>query len=264
MPRLGDRHAEQREGSATTDHEGSVCPSRFNDTVRTRQRRYNVTTAIPDHYGRRVTPSATQLSLDLIGVFVFALSGALAAVRARLDLFGVIVVASVTALGGGVLRDTLLAANPPYSFRHWPYLVVPAVAAVVVFRWHPQVSRARKLVLVLDAAGLGLFTVTATQQSLDAGLSWEAASIIGVIAGIGGGVIRDVLLRQIPVVLRREIYAVAAFIGAALVCLGHSLHGVRAPWLIGTALVVFAVRVVALVRHWSAPTARNLEDQAGG
>jgi uncharacterized membrane protein YeiH len=210
-----------------------------------------------------VHPSATQLALELVGVFVFALSGGLAAVRARLDVFGVIVVASVTALGGGILRDTLLAENPPYSFRHWPYLVVPVVAAVVVFGWHPQVARARKLVLVLDAAGLGLFTVTATQQSLAAGLNWEAASVIGVITGIGGGVIRDVLLRQIPVVLRREIYAVAAFVGAALVCLGRALHELRAPWLITTAVVVFAVRVLALVRHWSAPTARNLEDQAG-
>jgi uncharacterized membrane protein YeiH len=206
----------------------------------------------------------TQLSLDLVGVFVFALSGALAAVRSRLDVFGVVVVASVTALGGGVLRDTLLAANPPYSLRHWPYLVVPAVAAVVVFYWHPQVARARKLVLVLDGAGLGLFTVTATQKSLDAGLGWLAACVVGVITGIGGGVIRDVLLRQIPVVLQREIYAVAALIGAGLVCLGRALHQLHAPWLIATAIVIFAVRMLALIRHWSAPTARNLEDQAGG
>jgi uncharacterized membrane protein YeiH len=211
-----------------------------------------------------VTPSSTQIALDLVGVFVFALSGGLAAVRARLDLFGVVVVASVTALGGGIVRDTLLAENPPYSLRHWPYLVVPVIAAALVFGWHPQVARARKLVLLLDAAGLGLFTVTATQKSLEAGLGLAAASIVGVITGIGGGVIRDVLLRQIPVVLRREIYAVAALIGAGLVCLGHAIHQLHAPWLIGTAAVVFGVRVIALTRHWSAPTARNLEDQAGG
>jgi uncharacterized membrane protein YeiH len=211
-----------------------------------------------------VTPSSTQLALDLIGVFVFALSGGLAAVRSRLDLFGVVVVASVTALGGGVLRDTLLAANPPYSLRHWPYLVVPAVAAAIVFYWHPQVARARRLVLILDAAGLGLFTVTATQKSLDAGLGWLAACVVGVIAGIGGGVIRDIMLRQIPVVLQREIYAVAALAGAGLVCLGRAVHLLHAPWLIGTAIVIFGIRMTALIRHWSAPTARNLEDQAGG
>ena len=209
-------------------------------------------------------PSSTQLGLDLAGVFVFALSGALAAVRARLDLFGVIVVAAVTALGGGVLRDTLLGENPPYSLRHEPYLIVPVVAAGVVFRWHPQVARLRKPVLVLDAAGLGLFTVTGTQRSLEAGLGVAGACVVGVIAAIGGGVIRDVLLRQIPVVLRREIYAVAALAGAGLVCLGRAVHRLDAPWLIGTACVVFALRLLALLRHWSAPKPRNLEDQAGG
>jgi uncharacterized membrane protein YeiH len=211
-----------------------------------------------------VSASSTQLGLDLAGVFVFALSGGLAAVRARLDLFGVVVVATVTALGGGVLRDTLLADNPPYALRHWPYLVVPAVAAILAFRWHPQVSRARHLVLVLDAAGLGMFTVTATQKSLDAGLGWAGSSMVGVIAGIGGGVIRDVLLRQIPVVLRREIYAVAALVGAVAVCLGRAVHQLHAPWLIGTAVLVFGIRLMALMRHWSAPRPRNLEDQAGG
>jgi uncharacterized membrane protein YeiH len=211
-----------------------------------------------------VTTSTTQLTLDLVGVFVFALSGGLAAVRSRLDVFGVVVVASVTALGGGVIRDTLLAANPPYALRHWPYLVVPVCAAVVVFFWHPQVARARKAVLVLDAAGLGLFTVTATQKSLEAGLGWAGASLVGVIAGIGGGVVRDILLRQIPVVLQREIYAVAALIGALGVCVGRAVHQLHAPWLVLTAVVVFAVRMVAVRRHWSAPTARNLEDQAGG
>jgi uncharacterized membrane protein YeiH len=174
------------------------------------------------------------------------------------------VVASVTALGGGVLRDTLLAANPPYALRHWQYLLVPAAAAVVTFFWHPQVARLRRLVLVLDAAGLGLFTVTATEKSLEAGLGWAGSSVVGVITGIGGGLIRDVLLRQIPVVLRREIYAVAALIGAGLVCLGRAVHQLHAPWLIGTAIVVFAVRLLALRRDWSAPIAPHLEDQAGG
>jgi uncharacterized membrane protein YeiH len=208
--------------------------------------------------------SSALLSLDLVGVFVFALSGALAAVRARLDIFGVIVIAAVTALGGGVLRDTLLAANPPYSFRHWPYLLAPVLAGMMVFWWHPQIARLRKPVLVLDAAGLGLFTVTATERSLDAGLGLPAACVVGVITAIGGGVLRDVLLRQIPVVLQREIYAVAALVGAALVCLGRAVDRLGAPWLVATAVVVFAVRLLALLRHWSAPTARNLEDQVGG
>jgi uncharacterized membrane protein YeiH len=211
-----------------------------------------------------VRESGTLITLDLLGIFVFALSGGLAAVRARLDIFGVAVVAAVTALGGGILRDTLLAQNPPYAFRHWQYLVVPLVAAGIVFRWHPQVGRARRLMLVLDAAGLALFTVSGTEKSLAVGLGWVASVIIGVITGVGGGVLRDVLLRQIPIVLQREIYAVASLLGAALVCLGDSLGLLHAPWLIGTAIVIFAVRVLALRRHWSAPTPRNVEDQVGG
>lgn len=210
------------------------------------------------------TESSTQLVLDLIGVFVFALSGALAAVRARLDLFGVIVVASVTALGGGVIRDTLIAANPPYSFRHPAYLITPVLAAMVAFRWHPQVARLRKPVLVLDAAGLALFAVTGTQAPLRSGLGLAASTVIGVLAAIGGGLLRDILLRQIPVVLQRgEIYAFAALVGAGLVCLGNSLHALHAPWLVGTAVVVFIFRLLALRRHWTAPVPRNLEDQAG-
>jgi uncharacterized membrane protein YeiH len=208
-------------------------------------------------------PAPVQIALDLVGVFVFGLSGGLAAVRARLDLFGVVVVAAVTALGGGVLRDTLLGANPPYTFRHWPYLVVPVVAGAVAFWLHPQVRRLRKTVLVLDAAGLGLFTVTGTSAALDARLGWAAASVLGVITGIGGGIIRDILLRQIPVVLQREIYAVAALVGALLVCLGHQLKLERAPWLIATAVVVFALRVLALRRQWQAPVARFDSDQVG-
>jgi len=211
-----------------------------------------------------VATSRTLLSLDLVRVFVFALSGGLAAVRARLDIFGVIVVAAITALGGGVLRDTLLAANPPYAFRHWPYLVVPCAAGIATFLWHPQIARLRPLVLMLDAAGLGLFTVTATQRSLDTGLGWIAAMVIGIVTGIGGGVIRDVLLRQIPVVLQKEIYAVAALVGAGLVCLGHAVGPWPSPWLIAPAMVIFGVRLVSLRRHWSAPIAPHLEDQAGG
>jgi uncharacterized membrane protein YeiH len=201
--------------------------------------------------------------LDLAGVFVFALSGGLAAVRARLDVFGVLVLATVTAIGGGVLRDTLLGATPPASFRHWPYLAVPAAAGVVVFYWHPHLARLRRLVLLADAAGLALFTVTGTRQALDAGLGATGSCVLGVITGIGGGVIRDVLLREIPLVLRREIYALAALSGAALVCLGHGLGLLGAAWQIGAACIVFALRVMALRRHWSAPRPRRTQDQAG-
>jgi uncharacterized membrane protein YeiH len=200
----------------------------------------------------------TQLALDLAGCFVFALSGGLAAVRARLDVFGVVVVATVTAIGGGVLRDVLAGVTPPNALRHWPYLAVPAAAAVVVFVWHPQVNRMRRPIVVLDAAGLGLFTVTGTRLALDHGLGPAGAVALGVLTGIGGGVLRDVLLREIPLVLRREIYALASAAGAVLVVVGDKV-GWTLGWEIAAAAAVFAVRVLAARRHWSAPTPRAVE-----
>jgi len=200
-------------------------------------------------------PSPAQLALDLSGCFVFALSGGLAAVRARLDVFGVVVVATVTAIGGGILRDVLLGLTPPSALRHWPYLAVPAVAAVLVFVWHPAVSRLRRPIVVLDAAGLGLFTVTGTRLALDQGLAPAGAVALGVLTGIGGGVLRDVLLREIPLVLRGEIYALAAGAGAVLVVVGDRV-GWTAGWQVGAAALVFLVRVLAARRHWLAPMPR--------
>jgi uncharacterized membrane protein YeiH len=202
-----------------------------------------------------VSPEPAQLvALDLVGTFVFALSGALAAVRARLDVFGVVVVGVVTAIGGGILRDALLGLTPPAALRDWPLLAVPAAGAIVVFFWHPHVARLRRTVIVFDAAGLALFTVTGTRLALESGLNEAGASALGLLTGIGGGVIRDVLLRQIPLVLQRgELYAIAALVGAVLVCLGHAVDLLGTAWSIGAAAVVFVLRIVAVRRHWQAP-----------
>lgn len=194
--------------------------------------------------------------LDLLGVAVFAASGALAAVHAKLDVFGVVVLAAVTAIGGGVVRDVLLGITPPTSLRQWIYLVVPAVVALVVFRWHPAVARLRRGVQLADAFGLALFVVTGTSVALTAGAPAVTAALVGVITGIGGGVLRDVLLREIPTVLRREVYAVAAALGAVVVVLGDRLGLPPVPVALAGAVLVAAVRVVALWRHWNVPVAR--------
>lgn len=205
-------------------------------------------------------PSSTQLALDLAGCFVFALSGGLSAVRARLDVFGVLVVGTVTAIGGGILRDVLVGLAPPNALRHWPYLAVPAAAAALVFVWHPAVTRLRRPIVVLDAAGLGLFTVTGTRVGLEHGLGPAGAIAVGLLTGIGGGVLRDVLLREIPLVLRRgEIYALAAAVGAVLVVIGDQLHGL-AGWQAGGAVAVFGLRMLAVWRHWVAPTPKLPQD----
>lgn len=197
------------------------------------------------------------LVLDLVGVAVFAASGALAAVHARLDVFGVIVLATLTALGGGIVRDVLLGITPPSTLRQWPYLLVPAAVALLVFRWHPAVTRLRRGVQLADALGLALFVTTGTVTALATGAPAVTAALVGVITGVGGGVLRDVLLREIPTVLRREIYALAALSGAAVVVAGDAVGLPQLPVTLAAALLVAGVRVLALWRRWNAPTPRT-------
>ena len=202
-----------------------------------------------------MSPSATLLVLDLLGVFVFALSGATLAVSRRFDVFGVLFLASVAALGGGAARDVLLGDLPPAALRDPRYLVVPLVAGVVVFFFSPLVERLAGAVRLFDAAGLGLFVVTGTSKALDAGLGAAAAVALGCLTGIGGGVLRDVLAGVVPVVLRREVYAVPALIGAAVVVVGHG-QDVRGPGLLaGAAALVFGLRMLGVWRDWHAPAA---------
>jgi uncharacterized membrane protein YeiH len=195
------------------------------------------------------------VALDLLGVAVFAASGALAAVHARLDVFGVIVLAAITALGGGVIRDVLLGVTPPSTLRQWPYLVVPAVVALLVFRWHPAVARLRRGVQLADAFGLALFATTGTAVALATGAPAVTSALVGVITGIGGGVLRDVLVNEIPLVLRKEIYALAAVAGAVVVVAGDRAGLPPGPVTAAGAGLVAALRVLALWRRWNAPVA---------
>lgn len=197
------------------------------------------------------------LVLDLLGVAVFAASGALAAVHARLDVFGVMVLAAVTGLGGGIVRDVLLGITPPSTLRQWPYLVVPAVVALAVFRWHPAVARLRRGVQLADALGLALFVTTGATVALAAGAPAITAALVGVITGVGGGVLRDVLLNEVPTVLRREIYALAAVAGAVVVVGGNAVGLPEVPVALGAAVLVASLRVVALWRRWNAPVPRS-------
>jgi uncharacterized membrane protein YeiH len=199
------------------------------------------------------------IALEMIGIAAFAASGALAAVRARLDVFGVIVIALTTALGGGIIRDVLLGVHPPTSLQNWPYLLVPGLTGLIVFWFHPQVAKLRRSVMLLDALGLGLFVTSGTNTALALGAPPYAACLIGMTVGIGGGAVRDLLLREIPLVLRREIYAVAALAGAVVIVVGDWARLPAGPVaLVGSALIV-TLRVVALWRKWNAPVARGFE-----
>jgi uncharacterized membrane protein YeiH len=195
------------------------------------------------------------LVADLIGVAVFAASGASAAVVKRLDLFGVAFVGFVAALGGGILRDVVIDAAPPLAFADWRYAVVAVVASLAMFWLHPQLSRLRRTVLVLDAAGLGLFTVTGTLKALGAGVPPVGACLIGMLTGIGGGVARDLLTGEVPVVLRRDIYAVVALGGAITVAVLEWLRLAGPVPLAASAVAMTVVRLIALRRRWSAPIA---------
>lgn len=195
--------------------------------------------------------------LDLLGVFVFALSGATLAIDKRLDLFGVSVLAVVTALGGGMLRDVLLGDLPPVALAQQRYLAVALLAGLVAFAAAGRVHRVAGAVRLFDAAGLGLFVATGTDKALEAGLGTVPAVLLGCLTGIGGGMLRDVLVGVVPIVLRRELYAVPAILGALVVCAGDGLGAGSAATAAVAATVVFAVRMLGVRRDWHFPVARS-------
>jgi uncharacterized membrane protein YeiH len=199
------------------------------------------------------------LALDLFGTFVFALSGGLAGVRHRLDLFGVLVLSFAAATAGGITRDLLIGAVPPPGIADWRYIAVPVLAGLAVFYRGSAIERVRSSVAIFDAAGLALFAVSGAQKALDFQLGPVTAILLGVLTGIGGGMVRDVLSAEAPAVLRGDVYAVAAMAGAAVVVLGRVMqfHAVAAT-LIGAALC-FTLRIVSIRRGWQLPVAYHRE-----
>ncbi|AVZ75434.1 hypothetical protein SLUN_27770 [Streptomyces lunaelactis] len=209
------------------------------------------------------TPSV-QHALDLAGIFVFAISGALLAVRKNFDVFGIAVLAEVTALGGGLLRDLIIGAVPPAAFTDTGYFVMPLVATVLVFFLHPQVERIQNGVNVFDAAGLGLFCVTGTTKAYEYGLGLTYSAVLGLATAVGGGVLRDVLANEVPSLLRwdRDLYAVPAIVGAVMVVLCIQFDVLNA-FTSGLAVVTaFVLRLLAMRFHWRAPRAWNRRSSA--
>ena len=204
-------------------------------------------------------PFALQL-FDLVGTFVFALSGGVLAVRQRLDLFGVLVLSCATAVTGGIVRDVLIGAVPPAALADWRYLVTAMLAGVVTFCWHGMIERLRNPVLMFDAAGLSLYAVLGTGKALAFGLSPFAATLLGIISGIGGGIARDLLVVRTPLVLQQtELYAAAALVGAGIVAVAHALGWPQAPAMAIGALLCFGLRFMAIRRGWRLPVARDTD-----
>lgn len=197
------------------------------------------------------------LVLDLVGTFAFALNGALTAVQAvDVDVVGVVTLGIITAVGGGILRDVLLGAVPPATFVDWRYLAVAAAGGLIAFLFSRRLGRLQGTINVLDAAGLSLFAVTGAGRALELGVGPLQAVLLGALTGVGGGTIRDVLIRRVPGVLSTGLYAVPALVAALLAVVASRVgvdHLFGAPVALGAAAVCFAIRMVGLHYGLNAP-----------
>jgi uncharacterized membrane protein YeiH len=197
------------------------------------------------------------LGLDLLGTFAFALNGGLTAVRAaHVDVVGVVTLGMITALGGGIIRDILLGALPPATFVDWRYLAVAAAGGLIAFLFSRLLGRFTRTIDVLDAAGLSLFAVTGAGKALELGVGPVQAIILGAVTGVGGGTLRDVLIRQVPSVLSSGLYAIPALVGAAVAVVaatGGVNQVLGAPVALGAAGICFVIRMIGLHFKLDAP-----------
>jgi uncharacterized membrane protein YeiH len=198
------------------------------------------------------------LVLNLAGTFVFGISGGLAAVHARLDAFGVVVLAVVVGLAGGIMRDVLIGI-PPQTFRDWRYLAAGASAGLLTIVGHGVLSRLERPILVFDAGGLALFCVTGASTALTHRVGPVDAVVLGAITGVGGGALRDVLLREIPVVLRTGLYAIPALIGASVVVIASEAGTDNLVFPIIGAAVCFMIRLAGIQFDLNVPRPRGHE-----
>ncbi len=206
--------------------------------------------------------STLLVAFDLGGTFVFALSGATAGVKHRLDLFGVLVLSFAAGNSGGIARDVMIGAHPPAAISDWRYVAVSILAGLITFFWYRIINRLSSPVLVFDAAGLALFAVAGAGKALAFQAGPVAATLLGMLTGIGGGMVRDVLVREIPTVLRTELYAVAALIGAAVVVIGRMLNVPSSMAAVVGAVLCFGLRFMAIRRGWQLPVARPPEESS--
>lgn len=195
--------------------------------------------------------------LDLGGTFVFAISGGAVAVRRRMDIFGVLVLAFAAGNAGGVSRDLLIGAVPPAAVSNWRYLAISAFAGLITFFWSPLIARLKHPVRWADAVGLAFFAVAGTEKALVHGLNPVAAALLGMLTGIGGGMLRDVLANEVPVVLKTDFYALAALAGAAVVAGGYVLHLPEIATVVAGAVLCFALRFMAIQYGWHLPAPKT-------
>jgi uncharacterized membrane protein YeiH len=202
----------------------------------------------------RYSPDFLLIAIDLASVLVFAVEGAMAGIRAELDVLGLMVVAFATALGGGMIRDLLIGAIPPNSVRDWRYPATAFLGGGAVFFFYQFFQRVpAELMITLDAMGLALCAIAGALKAIEFGINPLLAVLMGGVTGVGGGTIRDVLLTKVPGVLRTDVYAAAALAGAAVVVIGLKAKVPRGLVMTAGAIVCFTLRMVAVARHWNLP-----------
>ena len=202
----------------------------------------------------RTNSDTLLIVFDLVGTLVFALEGAMRAIRGDLDFLGLLVLAFVTAVGGGIIRDLLIGATPPAAIRDWRYFgiaILGATATSVFYQWVQAIPD--QLMVTLDAAGLALFAVAGVEKALDYQMHPVMAVVMGGITGVGGGTVRDLLLAQVPSVLRKDVYASAALAGGVVMVLLLKAKLPRAIAMVGGGCACFLLRMVAVARHWNLP-----------
>lgn len=197
--------------------------------------------------------------LDLAGTFAFAISGAVAAKQRGLDMFGIFAVAFTVACGGGIIRDLCIGAIPPVGLSDWRYLVTAMLAALMTMGLHALVERLHQPVLLFDALGLSLFAVSGAHKALLYGHNAEVAILLGMMAAVGGRVLRDVLLNRIPVIFQKEIYASAALVGTIVVVAGEYFRWPDTAVSLTAIALCFILRFLALRYHWNLPVFRDKE-----
>ncbi len=207
----------------------------------------------PEFPVRRFATHSLVRAADLGGTFVFAFQGALAAIAGHLDVFGDLVLAFCTALGGGVVRDVLMGDLPPSALRDWTYPCTAFLAGALVFAFHPYAHIPRGLLLTLDAGGLALFAVAGTEKALDARIHPLSAILLGTIGAVGGGTLRDLLLTQIPAILRVDVYATAALFGATVLVVMRKLGAPSGMAALAGGAGCLILRLLAIWQNWQLP-----------
>lgn len=192
-------------------------------------------------------------SLDILGTFSFAISGALVASKKKFDLFGVIIIAFITAVGGGMMRDILINYHPINWIGDLNYIWTILIAVLFTFLFKSKILPLSKTLFLFDTIGIGVFTLLGTEKGLDFGLHPFIAAVMGVVSAVMGGVLRDVLTQKTPLIFKKEIYALACFIGAFVFLILHTLKVVHHIQYIATILTVVIIRLIAVKFHLELP-----------